>query len=81
MVVFASSSQWRSVSFKRTNLNERVGLLTLIILKEGVIVLCKSMAYVTKGQNYSPSVIGQIIASVLLIVSSLSSNPEPLANG
>lgn len=53
----------------RTNLNERVGLLTLIILGEGVIVLTKSMVYVTKGQNYSPAVIGQIIASVLVIVS------------
>ena len=78
LAVFASSSQWRSVSFKRTNLNERVGLLTLIILGEGVIVLCKSMAYVTKGQNYSPAVIGQIITSVLLIVSSLLPDPGPL---
>ncbi|KAI4094109.1 MAG: hypothetical protein LQ339_007570 [Xanthoria mediterranea] len=67
LVIFASSSRWRSASFMRTNLNERVGLLTLIILGEGVIVLTKSMVYVTKGQNYSPAVIGQIIASVLVI--------------
>lgn len=32
LVIFASSSRWRSASFMRTNLNERVGLLTLIIL-------------------------------------------------
>lgn len=67
--VFASSSRWRSVSFKRSNLNERVGLLTLIILGEGVIVLTKSMGYITKGDNYSPAIIGQITASVLIIVS------------
>ncbi|KAI4181642.1 MAG: hypothetical protein L6R41_006506, partial [Letrouitia leprolyta] len=65
--VFASSSRWRSVSFKRSNLNERVGLLTLIILGEGVIVLTKSMGYITKGDNYSPAIIGQITASVLII--------------
>ncbi|KAL8872026.1 MAG: hypothetical protein Q9174_002269 [Haloplaca sp. 1 TL-2023] len=66
-VILASSSQWRSASFKRTNLNERVGLLTLIILGEGIIVLSKSLVYVTRGENYSSAVIGQIIASVLVI--------------
>lgn len=70
LAVFISSSRWRSVSFKRTHLNERVGLLTLIILGEGVIVLTKSMNYVTKAQNYSPAVTGQIISSTLIIVSS-----------
>ncbi|KAI4176097.1 MAG: hypothetical protein LQ346_007956 [Caloplaca aetnensis] len=68
LTVFVSSSWWRSVSFKRSNLNERVGLLTLIILGEGVIVLTKSMSSVTKGANYSPAITGQIIASVLIIV-------------
>ena len=75
LAVFISSSQWRSVSFKRTNLNERVGLLTLIILGEGVIVLTKSMNYVTKAENYSPAIAGQIISSTLIIVS--SSRPRP----
>lgn len=69
MVVFISSNRWRSVSFKRTNLSERVGLLTLIILGEGVIVLVKSMNYATRAQNYSPAVAGQIISSTLIIVS------------
>ena len=68
ITVFASSSYWRTVSFKRTNLNERVGLLTLIILGEGVIVLTKSMSYVSKGENYSSAIIGQIIAVTLIIV-------------
>lgn len=70
LAVFISSSRWRSVSFKRTHLNERVGLLTLIILGEGVIILTKSMTYVTRAQNYSPAIVGQIISSTLIIVSS-----------
>lgn len=69
LAVFASSSQWRSISFKHTNLNERCGLLTLIILGEGIIVLTKSMNNVTKGENYSPAIIGQIISAVCIIVS------------
>lgn len=69
LAVFISSSRWRSVSFKRTHLHERVGLLTLIILGEGVIILTKSMTYVTKGGNYSSAVIGQIISSTVIIVS------------
>ena len=73
VAVFGSSMEWRTVSFKHTNLNERVGLLTLIILGEGIIVLTKSMSYVTKGYNYSPAVIGQIISCVVIIVRCLSS--------
>ena len=69
LAVFISSSQWRGLSFKRTNLNERCGLLTLIILGEGIIVLTKSMNYITKGENYSPAIIGQIISAVCIIVS------------
>lgn len=68
LVVFGSSSHWRSVSFKRTNLNERCGLLTLIILGEGIIVLTKSMNYVVKGENFSTAIVAQIISAVLIIV-------------
>ena len=68
IVVFLSSSQWRVVSFKRTNLNERCGLLTLIILGEGIIVLTKAMNSVVKGENFSSAIIAQIISAVLIIV-------------
>ena len=70
VAVFASASQWRKVSLKRTNLNECCVLLTLIILGEGVIVLTKSMNNVTKGENYSPAIIGQIISATVIIVRS-----------
>ncbi|KAL8814075.1 MAG: hypothetical protein Q9223_006675 [Gallowayella weberi] len=77
LAVFVSSSQWRSVSFQRTNLSERCGLLTLIILGEGIIVLTKSMNYIVKGENFSKGIIGQIISAVLIIASHLSFMPLP----
>ncbi|KAL8835068.1 MAG: hypothetical protein Q9176_007136 [Flavoplaca citrina] len=67
LAVFLSSSQWPSVSFQHTNLSERCGLLTLIILGEGIIVLSKSMNYVVQGQNFSLGIIAQIISAVLII--------------
>ncbi|KAL8875923.1 MAG: hypothetical protein Q9198_005788 [Flavoplaca austrocitrina] len=67
LAVFLSSSQWPSVSFEHTNLSERCGLLTLIILGEGIIVLSKSMNYVVQGQNFSLGIIAQIISAVLII--------------
>lgn len=77
LVVFLSSSQWRVVSFKRTNLNERCGLLTLIILGEGIIVLTKAMNSVVKGENFSPAIIAQIISAVLIIVNLPPLSPFP----
>ncbi|KAL8993018.1 MAG: hypothetical protein Q9169_006661 [Polycauliona sp. 2 TL-2023] len=67
LAVFLSSSYWPSVSFQCTNLSERCGLLTLIILGEGIIVLTKSMTYVVEGENFSKGVIAQIISAVLII--------------
>ncbi|KAI9704373.1 MAG: hypothetical protein M1836_007236 [Candelina mexicana] len=65
--VFITCSQWRAISFKHTNLNERCGLLTLIILGEGIIVLTKATTNVVKGENFSAAIIGQIISAVLII--------------
>ncbi|KAL8652839.1 MAG: hypothetical protein Q9226_004091 [Calogaya cf. arnoldii] len=67
LAVFLSSSKWWNVSFQRTNLSERCGLLTLIILGEGIIVLTKSMNYIVKGENFSSGIIAQIISAVLMI--------------
>ncbi|KAL8804118.1 MAG: hypothetical protein Q9182_002751 [Xanthomendoza sp. 2 TL-2023] len=77
LAVFVSSSQWPSVSFQHTNLSERCGLLTLIILGEGIIVLTKSMNYIVKGENFSTGIIGQIISAVLIIASHPSFMPQP----
>ncbi|KAL8830519.1 MAG: hypothetical protein Q9170_005694, partial [Blastenia crenularia] len=69
LAVFFISSHWPTVGFKYTNLNERCGLLTLIILGEGIIVLTKSMNYLVQGENFSRSIIAQIISAVLIIYS------------
>ncbi|KAL9594218.1 MAG: hypothetical protein Q9219_007151 [cf. Caloplaca sp. 3 TL-2023] len=69
LTVFMVSSHWRAISFQHTYLNERCGLLTLIILGEGVIVLTKSMNYLVQGENFSRSIIAQIISAVLVITS------------
>ena len=68
ILVFVSSSFWRSVSFKRTNLNERCGLLTLIILGEGIIVLTKAVNGQVDGMSFPTSVIVQIVSATLIIV-------------
>lgn len=72
LAVSFGSSQWPGVSFQHTNLSERCGLLTLIILGEGIIVLSKSMNYVVQGQNFSSGIIAQIVSAVLIIVSLLA---------
>lgn len=83
LAVFISSSQWGAVSFAHTNLNERCGLLTLIILGEGIIVLTKSVNYVTKGQKFTSGIIAQIISATFIIVghpslTSASAHQPPL---
>lgn len=52
VAVMFSSSKWSVVSFKRTHLVERLGLLTLIILGEGIIVMLKAVNSVAKGSTY-----------------------------
>ena len=68
VIMFVSARIWNGVGFKHTNINERCGLLTLIILGEGIIVLAKSFNYIVKGENFSPAIIGQVISAVLIIV-------------
>lgn len=66
--VIAISCFWRVVSFKRTHLVERVGLLTLIIMGEGIIGMTKSVSQILQNSSSTSSNdIGVIIAAVLLI--------------
>ena len=62
------SCYWRVVSFKGTHMVQRMSLLTLIVLGEGIIVICKSISRIVKN-NYlwSAPVVAQIIAGVLII--------------
>ncbi|MFI5420433.1 MAG: low temperature requirement protein A [Nitrososphaerales archaeon] len=66
--VIAISCFWRVVSFKHTHLVERVGLLTLIIMGEGIIGMTKSVSQILQNStSTSSNDIGVIIAAVLLI--------------
>lgn len=68
-MIFLIAMIWRIISFKYTHLVERLHLLTLIIIGEGIIGMVKSVACITKGQsvnNYKE--VGTVIAAVILLV-------------
>jgi low temperature requirement protein LtrA len=70
IVVIIISSLWRVLSFKHTHLVERMGLLTLIILGEGILGLTKSVAkIVSKTGKVTGGDLGIIVAAVFLVVS------------
>jgi low temperature requirement protein LtrA len=59
---------WRVISFKGTHLVQRMSLLTLIILGEGIIVICKAISKIVKnGSQFDDALTGQIAAAVLII--------------
>lgn len=64
------SSVWRNISFKGTHLVQRMSLLTLIILGEGVIGVAKKCQTIVKsehGLEFSASLVGNIICAVLIL--------------
>ncbi|KAI9858825.1 MAG: hypothetical protein M1813_007292 [Trichoglossum hirsutum] len=67
IAVMGVSVRWRSLSFKRTHLAERLGLLTLIILGEGVIVLTKSLNYLVGEDGWTTGTFGQAFVVVFTI--------------
>jgi low temperature requirement protein LtrA len=70
LAVLLTAMTWRIVSFKYTHIVERLQLLTLIIIGEGIIGMIKSVACITKGQADNNSTeLGSVIAAVLLLVS------------
>ena len=70
LLIFLIAMIWRIISFKYTHLVERLQLLTLIIIGEGIIGLVKSVACITNGQtSNNMSEIGTVVAAVLLLVS------------
>jgi low temperature requirement protein LtrA len=66
-LILAISSRFRFLNFRKTNIVERLGLLTLIILGEGIIGLCKSVGKVGSDNVFTADVIGMIICSVAII--------------
>jgi low temperature requirement protein LtrA len=71
--MIAISCVWRVVSFRHTHLVERIGLLTLIIMGEGIIGLSTSVSTILQNSVLvSGSAIGTIIGGVLIIVSMIN---------
>ncbi|KAL1963317.1 hypothetical protein VTN77DRAFT_8438 [Rasamsonia byssochlamydoides] len=57
-----------AISFQHTHLVERMTCLTLIILGEGIIGLCKTITKIeTLDFGFSPAAIGSVISAVLII--------------
>ncbi|KAJ4984599.1 hypothetical protein SVAN01_09921 [Stagonosporopsis vannaccii] len=68
LAVLFTAMIWRIVSFKYTHIVERLQLLTLIIIGEGIIGMIKSVACITKGQAKNNSTeLGSVIAAVVLL--------------
>jgi low temperature requirement protein LtrA len=81
LAVITISCIWRVVSFKHTHLVERVGLLTLIIMGEGILGMTKSVSQILQNStSVSSSDIGTVISAVLLIVGADSVSVRPLNN-
>lgn len=70
-----SSMKWKVVSFKQTHLVERMGLLTLIVIGEGIIVMLKAVNTVEKGagwgRGWTPSIFFVVACAVMILVSTL----------
>lgn len=71
--VLASSMYWKVVSFRRTHLVERLGLLTLIVIGEGIIVMLKAVNAVEKttgyGRGWDMSMFFAVACAVGILVS------------
>ena len=76
LINICASSYWRQLSFKGTHIVERMSLLTLIILGEGIIGLCERVQTVASAQSLTYGITGNfagvIISAILLIVSAIA---------
>jgi low temperature requirement protein LtrA len=64
------SSVWRNISFKGTHLVERMSLLTLIILGEGVIGIAKSFQKIVQSEGalrFTASTVANVVCAVLIL--------------
>ena len=66
-VILLMSAHWKFLSFRKTNVVERIGLITLIVIGEGIIGLCKSIQKVGNDQDYGADIVGMIICAVVIV--------------
>ncbi|KAK4167042.1 bacterial low temperature requirement A protein-domain-containing protein [Cladorrhinum sp. PSN259] len=68
IAVIAISSIWRMLSFKKTHLVERMGLLTLIVIGEGAIGVTKTISRMMGKHGLDPEGSGMVLCIVLILV-------------
>ncbi|KAH6616159.1 bacterial low temperature requirement A protein-domain-containing protein [Chaetomium sp. MPI-SDFR-AT-0129] len=68
IATIAVSCSWRMLSFKRTHLVERMGLLTLIVIGEGAIGVTKTVSRLMGKTGLDPEGCGLTLCIVLLLV-------------
>jgi low temperature requirement protein LtrA len=72
IAVITISSFWRMLSFKESHLNERLSLLTIIIIGEGVIGVTKGVGKMWPTDSMpAAGVIVEVLSIVALLVSAL----------
>lgn len=62
---------WRMLSFKKTHLIERMGLLTLIVIGEGAIGVTKTISKLMGKYGLDPEGSGLVLCIILVLVSFL----------
>ncbi|KAF2183930.1 hypothetical protein K469DRAFT_689677 [Zopfia rhizophila CBS 207.26] len=68
ILTVAVSCFFRVISFKGTHMVQRMSLLTLIILGEGIIVICKAISKIVKNEYlWTAAVVGQIVCAIMII--------------
>jgi len=72
-VTIGISCNWRVISYKGTHIMQRMSLLSLIILGEGIIVITKAISKVVKNNyKFDATLVSQIVSAVLIICKSYS---------
>ena len=79
IATIAVSCIWRMLSFKKTHLVERMGLLTLIVIGEGAIGVTKTISRMMGKNGLDPEACGLVLCIVLILVSNhcLFTSPFP----
>lgn len=68
VAVIAISSIWRMLSFKKTHLVERMGLLTLIVIGEGAIGVTKTISRMMGKHGLASEGSAMVLCIVLILV-------------
>merc|ERR1711939_512486 len=65
--ILVISSVWRAVSFKNTHVVKRMGLLTIILLGEGVLNTARELSDTALHAGWTAEAFGQALVAVLVI--------------